>query len=49
MRILNDIGNAISRMATDVANVAVFIINAIVAVIVDASETLAGLFRRPAW
>lgn len=49
MSLIDDIGNAISRVASEVGNVVSIIATAIVDVIISAVDTIAGLFRRLAW
>jgi hypothetical protein len=45
MKLIDDLGNAISRVATDVGQVLTMLVTAMVSSV----ETIAGLFRRLSW
>lgn len=49
MRLIDDIGNAISTVASEVGYVVNIIVTAIIEVITSTVETIAGLFRSFAW
>ena len=49
MNLIDDIGNAISRLANQVGYVINVIVTAIVDAITSTVETIAGLFRRFSW